>query len=463
MKLEKQMKKCYSQLVVEGLIRAIVIGLTIGFLTGFLVFLVGIILVKDLKWIGLAVSLAVSLLSGALLYRFRFRPSIPELARRIDRLGFEERAITMVELSNEQSYIAKVQREDTNQVLNRFALKVASPALFVKPLIAFVMIAFLMFSSFTIMMNTVKAAEIVDPPIDELSPDDKIFQQMIDDLLAIISNANIDISLKGLLYGMVVNLERRLPLYDTYLQKYQDVYETRNEILQLIADAVIEVEESLMNIAEALQKYDNTETLGTAIATWNDEEIIAAFDAMYARIEVLLGQELYDVMWQTALDIEAALAEAVGTDPGMHEALQELADAYKLALDGFEAGEEPEMLEGFKGSMDGSLASLLEAIQALRDLIEELLELEEDIEEAVDQVDQFPIFMPYPEDGEEGTDPGDPNTHSENTVIDGLTPYEDVYDSYYEDAMSWLTSESISEEIRRMIQGYFDMLSSTGD
>jgi hypothetical protein len=463
MKLEKQMKKCYSQLVVEGLIRAIVIGLTIGFLTGFLVFLVGIILVKDLMWIGLAVSLAVSLLSGALLYRFRFRPSIPELARRIDRLGFEERAITMVELSNEQSYIAKVQREDTNQVLNRFALKVASPALFVKPLIAFVMIAFLMFSSFTIMMNTVKAAEIVDPPIDELSPDDKIFQQMIDDLLAIISNANIDISLKGLLYGMVVNLERRLPLYDTYLQKYQDVYETRNEILQLIADAVIEAEESLLNIAEALQKYDNTETLGTAIATWNDEEIIAAFDAMYARIEVLLGQELYDVMWQTALDIEAALAEAVGTDPGMHEALQELADAYKLVLDGFEAGEEPEMLEGFKGAMDGSLASLLDAIQALRDLIEELLELEEDIEEAVDQVDQFPIFMPYPEDGEEGTDPGDPNTHSENTVIDGLTPYEDVYDSYYENAMSWLTSESISEEMRRMIQGYFDMLSSTGD
>jgi uncharacterized protein Yka (UPF0111/DUF47 family) len=282
---------------------------------------------------------------------------------------------------------------------------------------------------------------------------------MIENLLSIINNANIDVTLKNTLYGMVVDLSNRLPNYDTYLEKYSDVLSTRNEILKLIAEAIQELEDSLMNIAEALQKYENTEVLGLAIATWNDDAIIEAFDYMYDRIEILLGQELYDVMWQTALDIEAALAEAVGTDPGMHQALQNLADAYKLALEDFETSSEEEVLEQLKEGMDASLQELLDAIQALRDLIEELLELEDEIEEEIDQVDQFPIFMPFPEDDQGGSDPGTPDNQLDNTVIDGETPYTDVYDQYYQDAMDFLAGETLSEEMRKIIENYFKMLS----
>ncbi len=460
LKAKKQLSKYYSQLVTEGTVQSLLFGLSIGFFVGFIIFIFGIITTKNLLWLGLIISFSVALISGLLMYLLPFKPTIKKVAKRIDALGLEERTITMVELEQNESFIAQVQRENTQEVLSKSPLKLLSFSVFIKPLIIFAIITASMVTSISFMISKVNAAgQIVDPPVIDNPTDDEIFQEMIDDLLSIINNAQIDVGLKSTLYQMVLDLERRLPTYDTYLEKYVDVLQTRNEILQLIADAIIEIEESLMNIAEALQQYENTEVLGIAIATWNDDEIIAAFGYMYDRIDVLLGQELYDVMWQTAFDIEAALAEAVGTDPGMHQALQDLADAYKLALENFQEGRESEILDEFEQDMQESLESLLEAIQDLRDLIEELLELEEEIEEEIDEVDEFPIFMPYPEDSGEGTDPGDPNTTSENNVIDGQTPYESIYDSYYQYAMEWLTDDNLSDEMRKIIEDYFNMLS----
>jgi tetratricopeptide (TPR) repeat protein len=455
-----QLKKGFSQLKIESRLRSFFWGSSLGFTIGFIVFIIGIIITQNLLWIGLISALVISVLSGVLIYIRFLRPTVMKAAQRIDDLGLEERTITMVELSESDSFIAQIQRQSTDHILKQTPIQLFRFSTFTKPLLIFLFTLIFMSASFGFMILKVNAAN-ADPndPSEDVSLEDQILQKMIDDLLSIINNSQIDITLKNTLYGMVIDLSNRLPLYDTYIEKYTDVLETRNEILQLIADAIQDIEDSLMNIAEALQKYENTEVLGLAIATWNDDAIIEAFTYMYDRIAILLGQELYDVMWQTAIDIETALAEAVGTDPGMHEALQELADAYKLALDVYEPGNEEEVLALLQEGMDQSLQSLLDAIQALRDLIEELLELEEEIEEALEEVDQFPIFMPFPEEEGGDGDPGDPNNQQENTVIDGETPYTDVYDEYYQNAMEWLASEDISEEMRKIIENYFKMLS----
>jgi hypothetical protein len=461
MKNKDQLQRSYNQLKTEAILRSVLFSFSIGFSMGFIVFILGVLMTLNLALIGLGLALLVSLVLSYCIYVFRLRPTTKIVAKRVDDLGLEERTITMIELEQTKSYIAQVQREDAKQKLGNITPKFLYFKTFLKPLMMFFAAFVLMSLSFGFMITKVNAANNTppDPTIIPVSPEDEILQKMIENLLSIINNSNIDITLKNTLYGMVVDLSDRLPHYETYLEKYTDVLSTRNEILKLIAEAIQELEDSLMNIAEALQKYDNTEVLGLAIATWNDDAIIEAFDYMYDRIAVLLGQELYDVMWQTALDIEAALAEAVGTDPGMHQALQDLADAYKLALDEFDTKSEEEVLEQLKQGMDESLQELLDAIQALRDLIEELLELEDDIEDAIDEVDQFPIFMPFPEDDQGGSDPGTPNNQLDNTVIDGQTPYTDVYDEYYQDAMNFLTGETLSEEMRRMIENYFKMLS----
>jgi tetratricopeptide (TPR) repeat protein len=459
MKENKYFKKNYNELLIEAILRSIIFGLSAGFAVGFIVFIVGIITTSNLLLIGIILSTTASLIVGVIKYIYGYRPTNKKVAQRIDELGLEERTITMVELEQSGSYIAQVQREDTKKKLEIFTPKLLSFQIFVKPLIMLVIVMSLMGVSLGFMVTRINAS---NEPNDQTDlgklPEDIRLEQMIEDLLSIINNANVDVTLKNTLYGMVIDLSDRLPTYDTYLEKYADVLKTRNEILLLIAEAIIELEDSVMNIAEALQKYENTEGLGAAIATWDDDIIIAAFNQMYERIDVLLGQELYDVMWQTALDIEAALAEAVGTYPAMHDALQSLADAYKLALIDFEIGNEEEVLDNIEQGIQESLEEFLAALQEIRELIEALLELEEDIEDAIDDVDQFPLFIPFPEDGA-GDEPGEPNNQQENTVIDGQTPYKDVYDSYYDDAMAWLSEENISEDMRRIIENYFKMLS----
>jgi len=441
----------------EGVLHSVIFGMLTGAVIGFITFLVGAFTRTNVLWVGLAVTIVIAAVASWLFYRFRFRPTIEAVARRIDLNGLQERTITMVELQHDDSFMAKVQRENATQELSKHTFQLVHAKAFLKPLLVMLCALILMGGSLGFMITQVNAA-IDDPPITDEPTDDEIFQEMIDELLSIINNANIDVELKSELYGMVVDLEARIPTYDTYMEKYTDVLETRNEILQLIEDNILELEDSLMNIAEELQKYETTEVLGLALATWDDDQIIAAFEYMYDRIDELLGQELYDDMLQTAIDIETALADAAGTDEAMAAALQQLADAYRAAIEDFQPGDETETLDDFQVGQDAALQELLAAVQALRELVEELMELQEELEEEIEQVDEFPMFLPWPEDDDSGEEPNDPDTTSENMVIDGETPYEDVYDSYYEEAMDWLTSESLPEEMRQIIENYFDML-----
>jgi hypothetical protein len=461
MKQHDQLKKSYSKIKTEAILRSVILSFSIGFSLGFITFIIGLITTQNLLWLGLSITLLVSISTGLFIYIYALHPTPKTVAERLDELGLEERTITMIELEGKDTYIANIQRKDTYEKINTFTPNKLRFKSFTKPLVMFFLALTVMSISLAFMITKVNAANN-EPELSTeipLSREDEILQEMIENLLSIINNANIDPILKNTLYGMVIDLSNRLPQYDTYIEKYTDILNTRNEILRLIAEAIQDIEDSLMNIAEALQQYENTEILGLAIATWNDNAIIDAFNYMYERIDVLLGQELYDVMLQTALDIESALAESVGTDPGMHQALQDLADAYKLAIDGFDEKTEEEVLEQFREGMEESLQALLDAIQALRDLIEELLELEEEINEELEQVDQFPIFMPWPEEDQSGGDPGTPNNPLENTVIDGQTPYKDIFDEYLENAMNYLTLENMSEEMRRIIENYFRMLS----
>lgn len=68
-------------------------------------------------WLALGLF-AVSFAGSALLFYFlKYRPSAREVAREIDAIGLEERLITMMELEGDTSYLAKLQREDTEKAL----------------------------------------------------------------------------------------------------------------------------------------------------------------------------------------------------------------------------------------------------------------------------------------------------------------------------------------------------------
>ena len=111
----------YSKLQVEAILRSALCGLSVGMLANFVL---GLIFwfteIENLPLvIGLLCGTLVLVTAGAtvLFYFKKFKPTIKNNATRIDRLGLEERAITMVEYENDDSIIATFQRLDAMKAL----------------------------------------------------------------------------------------------------------------------------------------------------------------------------------------------------------------------------------------------------------------------------------------------------------------------------------------------------------
>lgn len=110
-------KKYYNRLRKEGIIKALIcsfiVGFAVNFLSAFVTWMVGF---KGF-WLPIVLGVFAIVVCTPIFYRKKFRPTTKEIARRIDKLGLEERIITMTELAKEQSYIALRQREDAEEKL----------------------------------------------------------------------------------------------------------------------------------------------------------------------------------------------------------------------------------------------------------------------------------------------------------------------------------------------------------
>ncbi len=114
---DKTLQKFYWRLKSEGILKAVLLGLAIGF--GILALLGGVFWLFAWKsvWVCLLVWAAVSACSAYALYKWKFQPTTKYIARRVDDLGLHERILTMTELERDESYMAKRQREDALSAL----------------------------------------------------------------------------------------------------------------------------------------------------------------------------------------------------------------------------------------------------------------------------------------------------------------------------------------------------------
>ena len=113
MNQKKRFSNLDSKLLREAILRSTFWGIAAGAVVAFATAVACWFLEASLLWVALAALMAASVIAGVLFYFTAFRPSIKSNAQRIDRLGLDERAITMVEFANDDSYIAQKQREDT--------------------------------------------------------------------------------------------------------------------------------------------------------------------------------------------------------------------------------------------------------------------------------------------------------------------------------------------------------------
>lgn len=120
---EKQFQRYFRRLSVEGILRALLLALASGACATFVSGIVTWFFITENMVLSLVINIGVfvaaTILFTPLWYFAFFRPTVGKSAQRIDRLGLEERMITMVELEGEDSCIARLQREDAKQNLQK--------------------------------------------------------------------------------------------------------------------------------------------------------------------------------------------------------------------------------------------------------------------------------------------------------------------------------------------------------
>ena len=148
MNAKQMFKKYYLRLVHEAGVKSVLAGLAIGFGANFFAALAAWVFDFGGIWFAIGVGLGAWLVSGALFYFLKFRPTVDETAARMDRLGLAERMITMLELEGDDSYMATIQRENARESIERITgrkLKLRIP----KTAICFAVIAAVLGSSMT--------------------------------------------------------------------------------------------------------------------------------------------------------------------------------------------------------------------------------------------------------------------------------------------------------------------------
>ena len=123
MDVKKLFDKYYSRLAREGIFKALFCGLIVGLIVNFAVAFIAWYYGWNGLWWALGAWVIVTSATTPIFYQKKFKPSAKAIAERLDRLGLEERMITMTEFIGEESYIMQKQREDAQVTMNKIEPK----------------------------------------------------------------------------------------------------------------------------------------------------------------------------------------------------------------------------------------------------------------------------------------------------------------------------------------------------
>ena len=192
MEKNKLFQNHIQKLKLEAIVKSALSGVAVGLGANFLTSLVTWFTPFHGFWLSLVVFATVSAVAGALFYYKRFYPSDMNNARRLDSMGLHERLITMVEFQNDDSPIARMQREDARRTLasvdnRQIKLKIS------KAILVTFLVTFLLAGSMTT-VNAMSEQGIV-PRGDEL------VGSIVDDVTTVSYLITYEVKDGGVLYG----------------------------------------------------------------------------------------------------------------------------------------------------------------------------------------------------------------------------------------------------------------------
>lgn len=162
--------KFHKKLVKEGIIRATLCGVSVGFAALLICAAACWLAGFNGIWLDVLVFFLTAAGATALFYFLLFSPNAKKMAKRIDELGLEERMLTMIELEGDDSFMAQKQRADALSALaklNAGAMKIALSV----PVIA-ASITLGTFAAGTTTVHALSAADVIPSGIELIRGDD---------------------------------------------------------------------------------------------------------------------------------------------------------------------------------------------------------------------------------------------------------------------------------------------------
>ena len=159
-------RKYYAKLRNEGILKAFLCALIVGFAALFVSTIVFMVLEIKAFLVCIAIFGAATLVATPIFYFVKFRPNTKSIAKRIDELGLEERLLTMTQLEGDTSYIAMKQREDALKALNSVNAGLIKFAVSASLIIAVSVSAIL-----GLIPSTIMAVVETMPPVEEQLPE----------------------------------------------------------------------------------------------------------------------------------------------------------------------------------------------------------------------------------------------------------------------------------------------------
>lgn len=136
-------KNCYNRLTRQGIIKSLIIGLTVGFTLSLVVATLLWYFGSQQFWLSIVAFVGVTLVTTTVLALTKYKTNTKSIAKRLDSLGLEERVITMTELEGDNSVMAKLQRRDATKAFNGVNAKMLKLAVSV-PLMVGITLAFVL-------------------------------------------------------------------------------------------------------------------------------------------------------------------------------------------------------------------------------------------------------------------------------------------------------------------------------
>lgn len=493
----KLLKRFEKKLKIEALMKSILIGFVCGFALCIPVSVISFIAEYNTIWICVGVLVAGTVGFGIAAYMKYYKTSLKKTASRVDGVGLEERMITMLEYSERDDALAKRQRADAREALEKVEpkhVKIPFPKTAVIAVAVAAVVAVSMMVTSTV--KAVRAEEAANRPVAEEpekpveTEEDKIIREMIEEIRREIDGSKVRPELKETLHGMVDDLEASLRPQDSTAVKIAKISETAQEIHRILQNEL-----SRLKIAAELKKHETTHAIGVAIESGDMTKIEAAFTEMYDSIAPLVGEQKYDLLIQTAEDIFKSLEDSGFREPkkeksgmlasaavvetdndALADALEKLAEAMLAAVpppeeeEGDEDKISDEINKDIQDAIQDALGAIKDALDDQKEAEGTDKEISDTIQDALDKLgfgnsssdsddEKDPDEDDKKDDSEVG--PANPDENGEivyDSVIDGKTPYMDVYDEYYKKVLELLTSGDLTEEERTVIENYFNIL-----